>query len=67
MQDKTQKQEMDNSSNIKRTSNSRKETPIIYKAVKEKVEYEITVIIRAYPTDYERVVEGLNDYVKQFD
>ena len=35
--------------------------------VKEKVDYEIREIIRAYPEDYARILDSLEAWTAQFD
>jgi len=38
-----------------------------YIPTKEKVEYEIREVIRAYPEDYPRIKQSLEEWAKQFD
>lgn len=36
-------------------------------APREKVDYEIREIIRAYPEDYPGIIRGLAEFTKQYD
>lgn len=43
------------------------DNPIVYVKAREKIEYEIHEIIRAYPDDYQRIMDSFEAWAKQFD
>jgi hypothetical protein len=62
--DKTQGQEMDHNDRQPATGSKRKGSEI---APREKVDYEIREVIRAYPEDYPGIIRGLAEFTKQYD
>lgn len=59
---------MDNTYSVKRANSIGKKTDKIeYVAVREKVNYDIEILLRAYPEDYQRVIAELGKFVSQFD
>lgn len=62
--DKAQGQKMDYNDRQPAISRKRQSAEI---APREKVDYEIREIIRAYPEDYPRILQGLAEWTKQFD
>jgi hypothetical protein len=57
---------MDNS-NSKPAISSSRQSSSVEDPKREKVDYEIREVIRAYPEDYPLILESLENWTKQFD
>lgn len=58
---------MENNNRKQTTDNIGQSSPAIEDPPREKVDFEIREIIRAYPEDYQRILDGLAAFTSQFD